>query len=338
MRRLGAFAIITALAWGMLSLLLPVEPVGIHVRWAPGVTGPRRVELEIRFHLREEAQTDRTTWRYRLTDPSTENIRALVQDAQVEDTDGVDRARYRPARESSWIRRWQIPIFSAASGILGSVLFFILPMLPGILAVARRRAARFLSLVWADLTAATWSNADATSVPPHSPRATAAVLLSAVLISAALTSLAGATFGAAIGALAIVYASGYLVGSLLVARIEGLSFAVIRTVAGLMLTSIGYLLSLALSLPWFVGPGALVILALVLRSRAACAWPQEAVRVGWDCVAAGILAVILLSPIAITFFWMAPGPFPPCSITSTRPTRWRRCMRWWSRTAFPHHP
>jgi hypothetical protein len=48
-----------------------------------------------------------------------------------------------------------------------------------------------------------------------------------------------------------------------------------------------------------------------LRGRTAFSWPHEAVRFRWDGVIAGILAVILLSPIVITFFYMAPGSFPP---------------------------
>ncbi len=295
----------------MLSVAFPVKPVNVHVRWAPGVTDARRVELERRFQLRDREQTDRTTWKYRLADPSTENIRALFQDKQVEDTDGLDRNRYRPRPEISWIRRHRIPVLFVASGILGSILFLILPILLILLTARGRRAALVLPSMWADVTAAISSNAGATTSRPHNPRVTAAILLAGVLISVAMTSLAGASPGSSIGALVIVYAGGYLVGSLLVPHVEELSFAIIRTVAGLMLTSVGFLLSLVISLPWFVVPGALVIMALVLRGRTAFAWPNKVVRVGWDGVATGILVAILLSPIAIAFFRMASGPFPP---------------------------
>lgn len=150
--------------------------------------------------------------------------------------------------------------------------------------------------------------------PPYNLRATAAALLAGVLTTIAMTSLAGAPLWSLAGGLVAVYAFGYLVGSLLVDRVDeefGLSWAVIRTLAGLLLTTIGFLLSLVLALPWFLGPGALVATAVCLRRRAAFSWPHIVVRFRWDGVAAGILAVILLSPIVISFFYMAPGSFPP---------------------------
>jgi hypothetical protein len=48
-----------------------------------------------------------------------------------------------------------------------------------------------------------------------------------------------------------------------------------------------------------------------LRRRTAFSWPHTVVRFRWDGVAAGILALILLSPIVISVFYMAPGSFPP---------------------------
>ena len=116
------------------------------------------------------------------------------------------------------------------------------------------------------------------------------------------------------GALAAVYAFGYLVGSLLVHREDdelGLSWAIIRTVAGLLLTTVAFLLSLVLSLPWFLGPVVVVATALWLRRRAAWSWPHVRIRFGWDGAAAGILVAVLLSPIVISFTYMAPGSFPP---------------------------
>ena len=70
----------------------------------------------------------------------------------------------------------------------------------------------------------------------------------------------------------IVYACGYLVGSLLVERLDEapvLTWAVIRTVAGLLLSTIGFLLSLVLSLPWFLVPGTLVAATVYFRGRRA---------------------------------------------------------------------
>ena len=74
--------------------------------------------------------------------------------------------------------------------------------------------------------------------PSYGRRATAAILLAGLLAIVAMTSLAGAFPASAAGALLIVYACGYLVGSLLVERLDEapvLTWAVIRTVAGLLL-------------------------------------------------------------------------------------------------------
>ena len=295
----------------MLSLAFPIEPVEIHVRWTLAATDAQRHELESRFQLRDGSRRDGTTWTYSLTDASTGNIEALVHDALVQDTDGVDRNRYRPVPEISWMRQHRLLGLFAGSAVLGSILFLALPGLIVILTAACRSIARMPSWLWADFTAAPWSNASAVPVSPHNPRVTATVLLTGVLISAAMASFAGAAFLSAAGALAILYISGYLVGALLMARAERLSSAIIRTVAGLMLSSIGYLIALVLTLPWFLVPTALVMVTLVVRGRSAFAWPPISARVGWDGMAAGILAAVLLSPIGITFFLMAPGPFPP---------------------------
>ena len=126
--------------------------------------------------------------------------------------------------------------------------------------------------------------------------------------------LAGASPISGAVALLVVYLFGYIAGSLFVDRTDegfGLSWAVIRTTAGLLLTTTGFLLSLVLWLPWFVGPWALVAVAVWLRGKAAFAWPSTAVRFRWDAAAAGILAAIVLSPIVISFVYMAPGSFPP---------------------------
>jgi hypothetical protein len=116
------------------------------------------------------------------------------------------------------------------------------------------------------------------------------------------------------GALAAVYVFGYVVGSLLVERIDeefGLAWGVIRTVAGLLLTTAGFLLSLVFSIPWFVLPGALVAAAVSIRRKAILSAPHIGRRFDLDGVAAAALALIVVSPILLTVFSMARGPFPP---------------------------
>lgn len=66
----------------------------INVRWAGGIDDTARRALEQRFRL--EAPEDRGggTWQYDLVDASGTNIAALVHDPAVDDTSGVDRARF----------------------------------------------------------------------------------------------------------------------------------------------------------------------------------------------------------------------------------------------------
>ena len=125
---------------------------------------------------------------------------------------------------------------------------------------------------------------------------------------------AGESVLSAAGALAAVYVFGYVVGSLLVKRVDeefGLAWGVIRTAAGLLLTTAGFLLSLVVSLPWFVGPIALVAAAVAIRRRAILSSPHLGRRFDLDGAVALVLALIIVSPILLTVFFMAQGAFPP---------------------------
>jgi hypothetical protein len=94
---IGAFVVITAAAAGILTFTLSRDPVPIHVRWKPGPTDAERTQLERRFSLTQGEVTEGTTRAYRLADTSTDNIRAMVQHPNVEDTANINRIRFRPA-------------------------------------------------------------------------------------------------------------------------------------------------------------------------------------------------------------------------------------------------
>jgi hypothetical protein len=67
----------------------------IRVRWAPPVADAEQAARESAFRLRRgDPHADRT-WNYDLLDTSPANIEALVTDPAVEDTDGIDRRRFR---------------------------------------------------------------------------------------------------------------------------------------------------------------------------------------------------------------------------------------------------
>jgi hypothetical protein len=73
---------------------LIVGPRGaiVHVRWEPAVDQSTRADLETRFRLVDGQQLDGSTWRYDLLDPSTDNIRALVDEPDAADTHHIGRS------------------------------------------------------------------------------------------------------------------------------------------------------------------------------------------------------------------------------------------------------
>jgi hypothetical protein len=315
-------ALVSLLAWGILSLAWPDTSVQINVRWKPELTDAQRIELERRFSLTAGEHDEGSTWKYQLVDPSTENIRTIVRHERVDDTAHLNRIRFRP--EFAQDRSRQILVYSVAFGGFGALFLLVA-------AVRSRRAASLIASPASALVTAISSTLTSVlasgSAPVHpvgsgaSPdpavvagrnrRVTIAVLVAGVLTTVAMAPFAGVSLWSAAAALIVVYVGGYFVGSLLLDGVDQWSWAVVRTVAGFLLTTIGFLLSLVLSLPWFLGPVALVAAGGWLRGTSAFAWPAGRVRLGWDLVAAATLAVILVSPIAITFFYMAPGSFPP---------------------------
>ena len=72
----------------------------IYVHWNGAVGEDQRRALEDRYSLRDGSVSDEGTWRYRLYDPSPENVRALVNDRLVDDTHGVDRGSGRITEEA----------------------------------------------------------------------------------------------------------------------------------------------------------------------------------------------------------------------------------------------
>jgi hypothetical protein len=143
----------------------------------------------------------------------------------------------------------------------------------------------------------------------------AAIFPAAGLAGAAAVSLIGGTgFGRALAAWLVVYAFGYVTGALLVEPEDDdqtLSLAVIRLLSGLLLSTIGFLLSLVLSLPWFVGPVGLLVLAVIRSGPIALAPPRPSIALDREGAAAGLIAVVVLAPTLISSIRMAPGEFPP---------------------------
>ena len=71
------------------------EPApGIRVRWREGTSSPRRVWLEWKYRLEGRSAPQGLSYSYVLMDTSTANIRALVTDPEVADTDDIDRETF----------------------------------------------------------------------------------------------------------------------------------------------------------------------------------------------------------------------------------------------------
>ena len=100
---------------GLVSLrmvyILTREPApGIRVRWRDGTSSPRRTWLEWKYRLEQRSAPQGLSYAYVLMDTRTANIRALVTDPEVSDTDDIDRARFaipwetaNESRQFMWI-------------------------------------------------------------------------------------------------------------------------------------------------------------------------------------------------------------------------------------------
>lgn len=299
------FIVVTGLIWWVISYAWPVAPVDINVRWQADVTTARRVELERQFQLTAATYREGTTWQYRLGRWTPDAIRAIVESPEVADTHHLDRETYTPVFPPGR----QTERLSAAAAI--GIVILALPVAYRALPVAYRRTARWRAAWWSEFRALAPPVPPASTATVPSPRAAIAVVLGAALIALVLASIAGTSTWSMVRALVVVYVGGYVVGSLFIVRPDSHRTAIMRTIAGLLLTGLGFLLSLVCSLPWFAIPAVIGLLVIGLRRRDAFLWPGSPLQFGWDGLLAGAFAVTIVSPLAITFVYMAPGPFPP---------------------------
>ena len=97
-RRHVTWALVHAVASFALLASIPVvfgspEPA-VHIQWR-NVSDDERVELEQRFALTEATRLDNGVWSYVPSDTSRERLFAIVTDAAVAGTDGIDRRTFR---------------------------------------------------------------------------------------------------------------------------------------------------------------------------------------------------------------------------------------------------
>jgi len=86
----------------------PPPPARVIVEWQPNLTSEAQSTLESKYSLTHRQEysrdNDRTRWQYALTDVSTGNLRAIVQEPRIFDTGLIERERLRPMEESAFIR------------------------------------------------------------------------------------------------------------------------------------------------------------------------------------------------------------------------------------------
>ena len=87
--------IAAGVAFGLLRFLYGQRPAYVHVRWAPTVDAAARADLERTYSLTRGELREATTWGYYVTDVSSANLRALVENRAVEDTHNIHRTAFR---------------------------------------------------------------------------------------------------------------------------------------------------------------------------------------------------------------------------------------------------
>ena len=108
--RIAAFSCAVAIIFLPIVARLVTGPPGalVHVRWEKSVDASARQRLEARLRLADGEQLEGSTWRYDLLDPSRSNIRDLVRDPAVEDTEHIDRSRFTLVDTMRTARRGRI--------------------------------------------------------------------------------------------------------------------------------------------------------------------------------------------------------------------------------------
>ncbi len=139
--------LIRALTLGLLAVTLPLAvralygPPGafVNIRWQAALDAVERQRLETKWQLVDGQEVSPSTWRYDLTDPSEDSLRAIVAHAAVADTHNIDRQRYTVAPEAGRTVRRAGLVTAGGAVAVGLVdrLALLLAMLAGLYALVR---------------------------------------------------------------------------------------------------------------------------------------------------------------------------------------------------------
>ena len=144
--------LIRVLTLGLLAITLPLAARGlyglqgawVHVRWQPSVDAAERQRLETGWQFVEGHEVSPATWRYHLTAPSADRLRAIVEHAAVADTHYIDRQRYTLTPETLRTDRRHGLIAVGSTVAVGIVdrLATLLTVFAGLFALVRLSAPR----------------------------------------------------------------------------------------------------------------------------------------------------------------------------------------------------
>ena len=135
---------------GLLAIILPLAARGLYgppgalvnIRWQPSVDAVERQRLETDWQLVDGQEVSPFTWRYDLTAPSEDRLRAIVAHAAVADTHNIDRQQYTLAPEAPRTAR-RHGLINAGGDIavgLADRLALILVALAGLCVVVKHSA------------------------------------------------------------------------------------------------------------------------------------------------------------------------------------------------------
>jgi len=108
---------IAAAAYGALQVARGPRPIFVHVRWTPDVDDLARQVAERRYSLSQPEALEGRTWGYTLNDVSVTNVRALVGDPAVEDTQDIDRTAFQ-ASPNAERRPYPVSLMSVSLSVV----------------------------------------------------------------------------------------------------------------------------------------------------------------------------------------------------------------------------
>jgi hypothetical protein len=118
---------------------LQQDAAAVNVRWRI-VSEAQRLDREKQYGLHEGTPVEGTTWSYRLENVSRSNIEALVRDPLVDDTSGIDRARFTVAATDSIGLETQLDSVENATAFL-YYAFLALPFIAAAVLMKLQKAA-----------------------------------------------------------------------------------------------------------------------------------------------------------------------------------------------------